>query len=61
MGAVASVFGLPVPRHEIFYAIDLVIMQEREDPWKPRFWVDIVHLGGFDKRVSDGSRFSPGD
>ena len=57
----SGVFGLPVPRREIFDAIDLVIRQALEDPCEPRFGVDIVHLGGFDERVSDGSRFSAAD
>lgn len=61
VGAVSGVFGLPVPRHEIFDAIDLVIRQALEDPCEPRFGVDVVQLACLHECVGDCGSFAATD
>ncbi len=47
-----------VPRHEFIDAIDLVIRQAVEHPCEPCFGINVIHLGGFDEGIGDGSGFS---
>ena len=61
VGAVSGLFRLPVPRHEFVDAIDLVIRQALENPCEPCLGVDVVHLGGLNKRVGNGGSLPAAD
>lgn len=49
---------LPIPRCQVFDAVDFMIGDVGQDPDQPSFWIDVVHAGGFDQGVGDSRGFA---